>query len=172
MYKITKINTDFQYKQIPEGIDPNFIRQKTYEEIERLNCQNENNVYFQEALPKDADGDVLNPLYWKVFDNIVVAMTEEECISLDEELYLKELNSKYSFDLYTLDSAPTTKLYVPLRYDGTSFGKVLAGYTFVGTYTQSGNQVEKTTTEIATQANNYSAHDLIGDKLNNLKLLE
>jgi len=49
-------------------------------------------------------------------------------------------NLKYGFDLYTLDSNPTTKLYVPLKYDGTSFGKVLAGYTFVGTYTQSGNQ--------------------------------
>lgn len=49
-------------------------------------------------------------------------------------------NLKYGFDLYTLDSNPTTKLYVPLKYDGTSFNKVISGYTFVTTYAQTGNE--------------------------------
>lgn len=57
-------------------------------------------------------------------------------------------NLKYGFDIYTLDSNPTTKLYVPLKYDGTSFGKVIVGYTFVETVTQSGNDFLNCETKI------------------------
>jgi len=95
MYKITHINTGFQYKEIPEGINPDSVRNWTYLQIEQANCQNCTNVYFQEDLPRDSEGNVVNSLYWKVVDNIVVAMTEEECIALDSELLSKRVNAEF-----------------------------------------------------------------------------
>jgi len=125
--------------------------------------------------------------------------TTSKSLQLVHRLY----NLKYGFDLYTLDSNPATKLYIPLKYDGTSFNKVISGYTFVKTYTQSGNQflpcgtklvqpdlqvlkdvdvnnfyfsalgvpLEKSFENITAQTNEYIKYELVGGKINKLKLL-
>jgi len=103
MYKITHINTDFQYKEIPEGIDPNFIRQKTYEEIERLNCQNCTNVYFQESIPS------CNSLYWKIIDESVVEMTNEEKLAVDTEISNNLIQTGFKYKKYKVTIASLDK---------------------------------------------------------------
>ena len=95
MYKITHINTGFQYKEIPEGINPDSVRNWTYLQIEQANCQNETNVYFQEDLPRDSEGNIVNSLYWKLVDEIVVEMTDEECSNLDNELERSRVNAEF-----------------------------------------------------------------------------
>ncbi len=77
MYKISIINGEFQYKEIPVGLKSDLLRPTTFEEWERGMAQNSPNVYFQEALPKDTNGDVILPMYWKVVDTTVAAMTDE-----------------------------------------------------------------------------------------------
>jgi len=103
MYKITHINTDFQYKEIPEGINPDSIRKWTYLQLEQANCQNETNVYFQEDVPRDSESNIVNSLYWKLVDGIVIEMTNEEKLAVDIEIENKRINNIYFGFAYKIE---------------------------------------------------------------------
>ena len=70
-------------------------------------------------------------------------------VTIPDNWELGYVESEYTlqrqgFDIYTDNTAPTDSskyLIVALKYDGTSFGKTFAGYTFAGTYSQSGNNL-------------------------------
>lgn len=57
-------------------------------------------------------------------------------------------NLEFGFDLYIPLDVSLPNLYVPLKYDGTSLGKVISGYTFVETVTQNGNEFLNCETKI------------------------
>lgn len=81
-----------------------------------------------------------NKLVCKV-TGLVTELTQNYTDALNRDLLNPSLNNmKNGFDLYTLTASPYTRLYIPLKYDGTSFNLVIAGYTFVQTVTQSGSE--------------------------------
>ena len=106
MYKITKTGDNFSSYKITDGINPNSIRNWTYLQIEIANCQNCNNVYFQEDLPRDSEGNIANSLYWKVDNGIVIEMTDDEKLAVDTEIENKRINDYFKEKKYkvTIDS--------------------------------------------------------------------
>ena len=56
----------------------------------------------------------------------------EQRILIEDKIFF---NQKYGFELYTED-AGSNKIFVPLKYDGTSIGEVISGYTSQGIVSQ------------------------------------
>lgn len=102
---------------------------------------------------------------------------------------------KTGADIYSLDSNPTEKKLINLKYDGTSLGKVISGYTFQETLIQDGYSflnladikldntnipnppdlndfyaTAKEFNDIVLENETYIEKTIIGNKINDLKI--
>ena len=106
--------------------------------------------------------------FWRfsegIYNSIVVdEIGGVECdidFSTNEVSSTKELyNLMFGFDLYVSNIDPSRFLRVALKSDGTSFEKIITGYTFVATVAQNGNEFLNCESLIV---NNILLKDVIG----------